>query len=203
MIVVVDYGAGNIGSVLNMVRKVGGQAIASSQASDLLNAEKILLPGVGSFDNAMSKLNQLDLVQPLRDCAALGTPLLGICLGMQLLAISSEEGNLPGLDLIPGYVRRFHFYGDQSSLKIPHMGWNQVLSCKKHLLTDGLDIGARFYFVHSYHYECVDPAHELFRTQYGYDFASGIERGNVLGVQFHPEKSHHFGMQLFKNFISL
>lgn len=202
MIVVVDYGAGNIGSVLNMIRKVGGQAVASSKADDLHMAQKIILPGVGSFDNAMRKLNQLGLVQPLRDCAVAGVPLFGICLGMQLLSHGSEEGTLPGLSLIPGRVRRFKFNEDQASLKIPHMGWNQVIACKKHPLTDGLEAGARFYFVHSYYYECEDPADELFKTHYGYDFASGVQRGNVMGVQFHPEKSHRFGMQLFRNFIS-
>lgn len=203
MIVVVDYGAGNIGSVLNMIRKVGGHAVASSDADDLRKAKKIILPGVGSFDNAMRKLDQLGLVQPLRDCAASGVPLFGICLGMQLLSHGSEEGALQGLSLIPGRVRRFQFDGDQSSLKIPHMGWNQVTACKKYPLTDGLEAGARFYFVHSYHYACEDPADELFKTHYGYDFVSGVQRGSVMGVQFHPEKSHRFGMQLFKNFIGL
>lgn len=202
MIVVVDYGAGNIGSVLNMIRKVGGQAVASSQPDVLRSAEKILLPGVGSFDNAMHKLDQLGLVQPLRDCAGAGVPIFGICLGMQLLAHGSEEGTLPGLGLVPGRVRRFSFNAS-SALKIPHMGWNQVMAYKKHPLAEGLETGARFYFVHSYHYECEDPADELFKTHYGYDFASGVQRGNVMGVQFHPEKSHRFGMQLFKNFIGL
>jgi glutamine amidotransferase len=201
VITVVDYGAGNIGSVLNMIRKVGGQAIASSEPEKLRNAEKVLLPGVGSFDNAMHKLEQLDLVRPLQDCAAAGVPLFGICLGMQLLSHGSEEGKLPGLGLIPGQVRRFRFDAAQSSLKIPHMGWNQVSVCKKHSIVDGLEDEARFYFVHSYHYECEDPADELFKTHYGYDFTSGVQRGNVIGVQFHPEKSHRFGMRLFRNLI--
>lgn len=203
MIVVVDYGAGNIGSVLNMIRKVGGQAVASSNTDDLRRARRVLLPGVGSFDNAMRKLENLGLVEPLRECAASGVPLLGICLGMQLLSHGSEEGSLPGLSLIPGRVRRFQFDGEQSSLKIPHMGWNQVTSSKSHPLAVGLETGARFYFVHSYYFECEDPADELFKTHYGYDFSSGVQRGNVMGVQFHPEKSHRFGMQLFKNFIGL
>jgi len=203
MIHVVDYGAGNIGSVLNMIRKVGGQATASSQPAALRGAQKILLPGVGSFDNAMLKLDQLELVHPLRESAAAGVPLFGICLGMQLLSDGSEEGKLPGLGLIPGRVRRFRFDTEQSSLKIPHMGWNQVKPSKIHPLADGLESGGRFYFVHSYHYECEDPTDELFKTHYGYDFTSGVHRDNVMGVQFHPEKSHRFGMQLFKNFIGL
>jgi glutamine amidotransferase len=202
-ITVVDYGAGNIGSVLNMIRKVGGQAIASSQPETLRSAGKILLPGVGSFDNAMYKLDRLGLVQPLRDCAAAGVPLLGICLGMQLFSFASAEGKLPGLGLIPGRVRRFSFAENSLSPRIPHMGWNQVMPSKPHDLTAGLETDARFYFVHSYHYDCDDPADELFRTNHGYDFTSGIQRNNIMGVQFHPEKSHRFGMQLFKNFIAL
>lgn len=173
MIVVVDYGAGNIGSVLNMIRKAGGQATASSQPETLSSAQKLLLPGVGSFDNAMNKLERLKLIQPIHDCAAAGIPLFGICLGMQLLSHGSEEGALSGLGLIPGRVRRFQFDGDQSMLKIPHMGWNQVSMCKKHPLAEGLEAEARFYFVHSYHYECEDPADELIKTHYGYDFTSG------------------------------
>ena len=203
MIVVVDYGAGNIGSVLNMIRKAGGQAVASAKVDDLQSAQKLLLPGVGSFDNAMLKLEQLNLVEPIRDRALAGVPLLGICLGMQLLSFGSEEGTKAGLGLIPGRVRRFHFDEKEPLLRIPHMGWNTVKVSKKHPLAEGLEADARFYFVHSYHYECEDSADELFNTHYGYDFTSGIQRGNVMGVQFHPEKSHRFGMQLFKNFIAI
>ena len=177
--------------------------MVSSQPDVLRNSQKILLPGVGSFDNAMHKLEQLELVHPLRDSVAAGVPLLGICLGMQLLSYGSEEGTLPGLCLIPGRVRRFRFGIEQPSLKIPHMGWNQVKASKNHSLANGLESGGRFYFVHSYHYECDDPADELFKTHFGCDFTSGVQRGSVMGVQFHPEKSHRFGMQLFKNFINL
>lgn len=203
MIVVVDYGAGNIGSVLSMIRKSGGEALTSASSEDVQRAQKIVLPGVGSFDYAARQLHQLGLVEPICERAQAGTPLLGICLGMQLLAFSSEEGGLPGLGLIPGQVRRFSFGENSSSLRIPHMGWNQVTPSKPHSLTVGLETGARFYFVHSYHYVCDDPADELFRTNHGYDFTSGIQRNNIMGVQFHPEKSHRFGMQLFKNFIAL
>lgn len=201
---VIDYGAGNIGSVLNMIRRVGGNAVASGQASDILRAEKLLLPGVGSFDNAMQKLAQLDLIAPLRERALAGVPVLGICLGMQLLADGSEEGVLPGLHLIPGMVRRFKFDGDAAPLKVPHMGWNRVRTAKEHRLAHEIDDEeARFYFVHSFHYDCADEADRLFQTRYGYEFTSGVQRGNVMGVQFHPEKSHRFGMQLIKNFIEL
>lgn len=203
MIVVVDYGAGNIGSVINMIRKAGSEVLASAKTEDLLGAQKIVLPGVGSFDHAMRLLQQLGLVDPIRERAQAGIPLLGICLGMQLLAFVSEEGELPGLGLIPGRVRRFELDADLSSLRIPHMGWNQIAISKQHALAAGLETDARFYFVHSYHYDCDDPADELFSTHHGYDFTSGIQRGNIMGVQFHPEKSHRFGMQLFKNFIAL
>jgi glutamine amidotransferase len=202
-ITVIDYGAGNIGSVLNMIKRVGGVANASGNAEVLAQASKLLLPGVGSFDNAVQKLEQLGLDNVLRERAGTGVPLLGICLGMQLLSSGSDEGVLPGLGLVPGRVKRFSFCEDQSSLKIPHMGWNQVVASKKHVLADGLEEGARFYFVHSYHYECEDTTDELFKTHYGYDFTSGVQRGNVMGVQFHPEKSHRFGMQLIKNFVEM
>ena len=203
MIIVADYGAGNIGSVLNMIKKAGGQAIASANISDIQNASKILLPGVGSFDNAMDKLERLGLVEPIREKAKLGTPVLGICLGMQLLSYGSEEGKKAGLGLIPGKVKSFKFDAKNSLLRVPHMGWNRVIASKQHVLTDKLESDARFYFVHSYHYECEDVNDELFRTHYGYDFSSGVQRGNIMGVQFHPEKSHRYGMQLFKNFIGL
>jgi glutamine amidotransferase len=203
MITVVDYGAGNIGSVLNMIRRVGGQAVATGRADELSSAEKILLPGVGSFDTAMTRLSSLRLYDVLLERASAGVPLLGICLGMQLLSDASEEGSLPGLGLVPGRVRRFRFEGEQAGLKVPHMGWNHVVPAKDHALCGGLKAGARFYFVHSYYFDCQEPHDMLFQTNYGREFASGVQRGNVMGVQFHPEKSHRFGMQLLKNFIEL
>jgi glutamine amidotransferase len=203
VLAVIDYGAGNIGSVLNMIKKAGGQAIATANIHDVQKASKLLLPGVGSFDNAMNKLEQLELVDCIKDKANSGTPILGICLGMQLLSYGSEEGVKAGLGLIPGHVRRFKFDDIDSSLRIPHMGWNQIKISKTHSLTEGLENDSRFYFVHSYHYECEDLADVLFKTYYGYDFTSGIQRKNIIGLQFHPEKSHRFGMQLFKNFIGL
>lgn len=202
-ITVVDYGAGNIGSVLNMIKRAGGVASASGNVEVLAQAQKLLLPGVGSFDNAVQKLEQLGLIEVLRERAGAGVPLLGICLGMQLLSEGSEEGTLPGLGLVPGRVCRFAFGPSEVALKIPHMGWNQVRVRKPHPLVAGLDEDARFYFVHSYHYQCADEADILLETTYGYSFASGIQRGNVMGVQFHPEKSHRYGMRLIKNFVEL
>ncbi|MCA3237627.1 MAG: imidazole glycerol phosphate synthase subunit HisH [Curvibacter sp.] len=203
MMVVIDYGAGNIGSVLNMIRYVGGQADVARDAAGVLGANKILLPGVGSFDNAMTRLAGLGMVEPLKARAGAGVPLLGICLGMQLLADASEEGRMAGLGLIPGHVRRFQFDGETAKLKIPHMGWNRVTPVRAHPLAQGLEDGARFYFVHSYFYDCERDEDILLRSVYGCEFTSGVQRGNVMGVQFHPEKSHRYGMQLIRNFVEL
>lgn len=202
-ITVIDYGAGNIGSVLNMIKHVGGTAEVARDASGVLDAKKILLPGVGSFDNAVTRLANLGLIDPLKARAAENIPFLGICLGMQLLAYRSEEGTLEGLGLIPGQVRRFRFEGEAASLKIPHMGWNRVTPAVDHPLSAGLRADARFYFVHSYYFECENPDNALLQSFYGAPFTSGVQRGNVMGVQFHPEKSHRYGMQLIKNFVGI
>lgn len=203
MITIIDYGAGNIGSVLNMIRHVGEQAEVTGDAAGVLGAKKILLPGVGSFDNAMTRLAGLGLVEPLKERAQAGAPFLGICLGMQLLAHESEEGRMAGLGLIPGRVRRFRFEGDAVKLKVPHMGWNRVTPIRTHPLGQGLEEGAPFYFVHSYYFDCERHEDVLFRSIYGHEFTSGIQRDNVMGVQFHPEKSHRYGMQLIRNFVGL
>jgi glutamine amidotransferase len=203
MITVVDYGAGNIGSVVNMIKHVGGTAEVVRDPSGVLGAGKILLPGVGSFDNAMTRLANLGFIEPLKVRAAEGTPFLGICLGMQLLANCSEEGSLEGLGLIPGQVRRFRFEAEAVSLKIPHMGWNRATPTVDHPLSAGMNADSRFYFVHSYFFECDNPDNVLLSSFYGVPFTSGVQRGNVMGVQFHPEKSHRYGMQLIKNFVEI
>jgi len=203
MITVIDYGAGNIGSVLNMIKHVGGTAEVARDAAGVLAASKILLPGVGSFDNAMTRLANLDLVEPLKTRANQGIPFLGICLGMQLLANGSEEGSMAGLGLVAGQVRRFRFEGEAAALKIPHMGWNRATPVVDHPLTHGLGADARFYFVHSYYFDCENPEDALLQSAYGLSFTSGVQRGNVMGLQFHPEKSHRYGMQLIKNFVGL
>ena len=203
MITIIDYGAGNIGSVLNMIRHVGGYAAVAKSAGDVLRAKKIILPGVGSFDNAMARLVGLGLIAPLKERASAGIPVLGICLGMQLLADSSEEGSMVGLGLIPGRVRRFHFTGDAESLKIPHMGWNHVRPLRASPLVKDLGDAARFYFVHSYHFDCDCRDDAILSSEYGYEFTSGVQRGRIMGVQFHPEKSHRYGMQLIRNFVEI
>lgn len=202
LVTIVDYGVGNIGSIVNMIDKVGGTAKPTSQPDELLAADKILLPGVGSFDNAMARLSSLGLVNVLKQRASEGAAFLGICLGMQLLAEASEEGQLQGLGLVPGRVRRFSFEGEHQNLRIPHMGWNLVTPARSHPLCRSMD-EARFYFVHSYYFDCADPGDILLRTTYGTSFASGVHKENIMGVQFHPEKSHRFGMQLFSNFLEI
>lgn len=202
MITIVDYGMGNLGSIQNMLKKIGVNSEISSSVATIESAERIILPGVGSFDKAISNLESLGLIEPIKKKAAEGTPILGICLGMQLLANGSEEGKLPGLGIIPGKVVRFHVSG---TMKIPHMGWNVVKYKEKCPLYTGFDDleEVRFYFVHSYHYTCDHEEDSVGTTTYGNDFTSSIQRQNVYGAQFHPEKSHRYGMRLLKNFSEL
>lgn len=201
-IYLVDLGLGNVGSVINMMSRAGAQVQRVSDPLALASANKVVLPGVGSFDAMVQKLDAAGFRQPLLDHVHGGGYLLGICLGMQLFAHGSEEGSQPGLGLVPGRVRRFRFGADQAHLKVPHMGWNRVMPCHAHPLSQGLE-DARFYFVHSYHFDCEAEEDVLFRTTYGGDFTSGVQRDRVMGVQFHPEKSHRFGLQLIKNFVEL
>jgi glutamine amidotransferase len=201
MITIVDYGVGNLGSIINMLKKAGTKAQASSDPDVLQQAEKLILPGVGAFDAGMQKLNECGLV-PLLNSLALEkkVPVLGLCLGMQLMTNKSEEGQLRGLGWIEAETIRFRFDADQAHLKIPHMGWNVLQIERPHPLVSDLGAEARFYFVHTYHVVCADPADVVAYTDYGYPFAAVAGRGNIMGAQFHPEKSHKFGMQLLKNF---
>lgn len=200
MLTIIDYGIGNVGSILNMIKKVGGKAQVTSDAQIISNAEKLILPGVGAFDRAISTLESLNIKNTIIEKAMSGTPLLGICLGMQLLAESSEEGTLSGLGLIPGKVTRFQI---PSPLKVPHMGWNNVLYNPNCPLFEGFDEfdETRFYFVHSYYLNCTEPEHVSGVTTHGVPFTSSVQKGSIFGVQFHPEKSHKFGLKLFNNFI--
>jgi glutamine amidotransferase len=203
-IVIVDYGMGNLGSIANMIKKVGGTAKSSADPAEIGQARKLILPGVGAFDAGMTALRDRGLIDVLnRKALEEKVPVLGICLGMQLLSRKSEEGVLPGLGWIPADTRRFQFGGRQSHLRIPHMGWNAVEPRKDAPLFGSPDGPWRFYFVHSYHVCCSDPADVLSTTPYGSPFTSGVARGNILGVQFHPEKSHAFGMRLFRSFLEL
>lgn len=200
MITIVNYGMGNLGSVFNMFKRIGVTAKISDDLKDIEKAEKILLPGVGAFDAAMEKLTNTPL-RNILDYKAKEQkiPVMGICLGMQLLTNGSEEGKLPGLGWIPSYTHRF----PSSALKVPHMGWNLVQKKESSPLTESFDEEYRFYFVHSYYVKAEDEKNVILRTTYGVTFDSALQRENIFGAQFHPEKSHRFGMQLFKNFAQI
>ncbi len=200
-VAVVDYGMGNLGSILNMLRKVGAEAIATSDAEAIRRAPKLILPGVGAFDSGMKNLAGRGLIPALRArVMGDGTPVLGVCLGMQLLSRRSEEGQCEGLGWLEANTVRFRV--DQThALKVPHMGWNTVGLCRPHPLWADLEVGSRFYFVHGYHVVCTQEQDVLAHASYGIQFAAAVASGNVLGVQFHPEKSHKFGMQMLKNFV--
>jgi glutamine amidotransferase len=203
MIVIVDYGMGNLGSIQNMIKKVGAQALISSKTEDIEKAAKLILPGVGAFDEGMRQLTERGLISALtRKALEQKTPVLGICLGMQLLTRRSEEGKLPGLGWIDADTKRFKFE-NANGLKIPHMGWNTVTAKKEEPLFAGYTEETRFYFVHSYHTVCDRAENAAATTHYGYDFACAVRKGNIAGVQFHPEKSHKFGMRLFRNFLAV
>jgi len=201
MIVVVDYGLGNLGSIANMLKKIGAHAVVSSDPAVVEKADKLILPGVGAFDAGMKNLETRGLI-PLLNYRVLEqkTPILGVCLGMQLLCKRSEEGQLPGLGWLDAEVIRFKFDGNIANLKIPHMGWNTLTVRQPYPLFADLEAENRFYFVHSYHVVCADRGNVLAQTNYGFDFASAVVKDNIMGVQFHPEKSHKFGMRLYKNF---
>ena len=203
MITIINYGMGNLGSVQNMLKRIGVKSIITSDINEIEKAEKILLPGVGAFDAAISKIDELNL-RPILTYMAKEkkVPFLGICLGMQLLTESSEEGVLKGLNFVPAKTIKFKF-PENSNLKIPHMGWNLVTKKTESVLTKNFTDEFRFYFVHSYHVKCDNPINSILTTNYGYEFDSAIQNENVFGAQFHPEKSHKYGMQLLSNFANI
>ena len=198
MIGIIDYGLGNIGSILNMLKylNIEAQIIQDEQGFD--SSDKLILPGVGSFDEGMKNLKELNLIDLIKTQVEVkGKKILGICLGMQLMLDGSEEGTRDGLGLISGTSKKFISTSDN---KVPHMGWNEVNS------EQGDSIAAtddRFYFVHSYYVVLNKKEDTLFTTEYGIDFCSGFQHDNILGVQFHPEKSHKYGKKLLSNFAAL
>lgn len=206
MISIVDYGMGNLGSILNMFKKIGAKAEVVSTVEEIRRASKILLPGVGAFDAAMSKINALGFNEALTEKAVQEkVPTLGICLGMQLLTNSSQEGCLAGLGWIDAETLAFKDAVDLKKYKVPHMGWSQVTINRQSPLTSGLSEfeDLRFYFVHSYYVKCANDENSILKSSYGVEFDSAIQKENIFGAQFHPEKSHKFGMKIFENFARI
>ena len=204
MIAIVSYGSGNVNALANIYRRLNIPAVIAAGADDIRRSDRIILPGVGSFDGAMSRFNASGL-RPVVEEMVLErkTPALGICVGMQMLARRSEEGAIDGLGWIDGDVRRFDVSGFAQRTHLPHMGWNSVAPRASEGLFAGLDGESRFYFLHSYYFSPGPSADVLSDTDYSGRFASSVGRGNVFGVQFHPEKSHQWGIRLLKNFAEL
>lgn len=202
LLTIVDYGVGNLGSMKNMLKKAGCEALISSRDTDILNADKLILPGVGAFDTCVEKLQQSGLLDVInKKVLEQKVPVLGVCVGMQLLTEGSEEGVLPGLGWVKGRVVKFKQEKLPAGLKVPHMGWTNVTLNKASPLFEDMYEEPRFYFVHSYHAETDDKNDALLLADYGYSFVAAVEHENIIGVQFHPEKSHKFGMKLLSNFV--
>ncbi len=205
MVGIIDYGLGNLGSIQNMLKTIGEKSVITSDEKRIEQVDRIILPGVGAFDAGMEQLEQRGLIPVIQNEASNGKPILGICLGMQLLGRKSEEGKREGLGLIPFDNVRFDFSQVDETLrkqlKIPHMGWDIVEFEQNKPLLQDIKGTQRYYFVHSYHAVCDTKENVLMTCDYGYTFAAAVCKGNIYGVQFHPEKSHDFGMRIFENFV--
>jgi glutamine amidotransferase len=201
MIVIVDYGMGNLGSIVNMFRKIGVHVEVANSPDQLFGATKLILPGVGSFDQAMNRINNSGFREVMDSKVLVDkVPVMGICLGMQLLTRGSEEGDLPGLGWIAADTIRFP---NQNGLKVPHMGWNIVQSASPSPITVNLHDNSRFYFVHSYRVHVDNEEDSILKCTYGIQFDAAIQHGSIFGAQFHPEKSHKFGMRFLENFARI
>lgn len=204
MITIVDYGLGNIRAFLNMFKRLNIAAETAATPEMLRAATRLILPGVGAFDDAITRLNASGLRDTLEErVRERRVPVLGVCVGMQMLAGSSDEGQLPGLGWIPGRVRAISSLAGGQPLPAPHMGWNDVRPVPEAPLFEGLDTEARFYFLHSFYFECERATDAIATTEYGREFASAVGVSHIFGVQFHPEKSHHYGARLLSNFARL
>ena len=204
MITIINYGMGNLASIRNMLKKLGHKSVISAEKTDIEKASKLILPGVGSFDTGMNHIAKLGLRKVLdRRVLDEDIPVLGICLGMQLLTRGSEEGKASGLGWLDAETVRFRFDGQNAGLKVPHMGWNRVRHAREDELFMDMYEKPRFYFVHSFYVKCDRAEDVICTTHYGFDFCSGVRRDNIMAVQFHPEKSHKFGMKLLQNFAEL
>ena len=201
MIKIIDYGLGNVKAFVNVYERLNISVSIAKTAHDLEGATKIILPGVGAFDQAMNKLNGSGLRESLDEhVLEKRTPVIGICVGMQIMARSSEEGVLTGLGWVNGVVKKFD--SSNPAVQLPHMGWNTIHPNGNRLMADFND-QSRFYFLHSYYFECDDPSDTIATTEYGIRYTSALNHKNIYGVQFHPEKSHQWGIQLLKNFADL
>ena len=204
MVVIVDTGLGNQKSVANMAKRLGVPARISATPEHIRHADRLILPGVGSFDAGMKRLNERGIVPPLEErVLGDGVPLLGICLGMQLLTRRSDEGTLPGLGWVQADTVAFRFAGNAAGPRLPHMGWDEVCPADSCEFFQPIEGESRFYFVHSYHVDCDNPEDVLATTHYGYDFVSAFRYRNIIGVQFHPEKSHVYGMAFMQSFCGV
>lgn len=204
MITIIDYGLGNIKAFINVYERLGIQTKVAHSAKDLIDSDKLILPGVGSFDYAMIQLNSSGMREELeKQVFENKIPVLGICVGMQMLANGSDEGSQKGLGWINGDVKLFDTSSIPYKTRLPHMGWNTIQFSKEHALFKGLEDEARFYFLHSYYFECNDSNHMLCSTEYGIKYASAVNSDNIYGIQFHPEKSHNNGIRILYNFANL
>lgn len=202
-VAIIDHGMGNLGSVQNMLRRLGATSVRTTDPAEIEAADRIVLAGIGGFDGAMERLEQLGMVEVLTDqVMRRGKLVLGVCLGMQLMGNRSEEGRMGGLGWLDADVTRFAFPPEQR-LPVPHMGWEVVDTVRSSPLFDGGPAEPRFYFSHAYHVVCNDPADVAATATYGAPFVAAVHRGNVLGTQFHPEKSHVFGMDVYRRFLAL
>ena len=201
MLIIIDYGVGNLGSLLNMCKHIGVKAEIGRSKEQILDASHLLLPGVGAFDRGMTALKESGMLRALNEAVLeKQTPVLGICLGMHLMTSGSEEGTMPGLNWIDASVQRISSNG---KVKVPHMGWSRLDVSPESKIFNGAEKNARYYFVHSYCVKCKDEKDSAAQVLYGERFDVAFERDNIFGVQFHPEKSHQFGMQILKNYTDL
>jgi imidazole glycerol-phosphate synthase subunit HisH len=204
MISIVNYGSGNIAAIANLLRLSNLAHQIIETPNEISRAERILLPGVGAFDPTMALFRQSGIEVALRDRVASGAALMGICVGMQVLASSSEEGTSAGLGFIPGRVRRFDPQAISLSSKVPHMGWNAISAQQvNHPMLAGIDAAKGFYFLHSYYFDCLEPDSVIAEAEHGRKFHCMAGKGRVFGIQFHPEKSHQNGIQIFRNFMAV